>query len=520
MPKLKLKTLVGKSTTTVFAGLASPSFFSRLNSVSVYVLTFLIIFFGLAQKTYAAGSPAFEAALILPWNFVQQSLNSYTGSEVTRFELGSLMLEAQGIPVVVPSASVEMSLQLKPVIADGDKTHWETQKLQLKINLAGFNIQKTVEQVVGGVRVIATLQAQCAPFTLTQVNAQAQMTWQWLTGDQGLQARLADLQLAWPASSWQVGSLSCQGPTGFADYVQSELQAQLAQPDRVTPILKTYLERVLNEKMAQSLAQWKQPQTVQYENQPVTFQFAQAQAVDSKGILLMALIRLGGASEVQSEKIIPLSADMNLFQQVKDQPTLVMSKASVEAIVRHRSLWPKLTFSLNEFSAFQRVLQSRFIQFFVWPDLWNYSKSANFKLTSQLNGTPNISFSKDNSAWVSAPLYSWVTSQRDGRSWRYIELSSQVASWMNYSVSGGKLSLKFSEGKIKTTGGFGQDYVRAFNPNTYFPLSTIENSLNESRLEKTVSIDIPQIQIHENLRLRAKSLSRPSDGHFFMTWGK
>jgi hypothetical protein len=209
-----------------------------------------------------------------------------------------------------------------------------------------------------------------------------------------------------------------------------------------------------------------------------------------------------------------------LFSKVGDQPTLVISKKSVESLVAQKSLWPQTTVSLNKISAFQDLLGNRFIQFFIWPDLFNYATTSPFNLVSDVQGSPKITLGTQNKAAVQAPVSSWIVSKRDNRSWYYLHLQSQVSGNMTYGVSKGSLNVTLQNSNVQSTVGFGVDYLKAYNPNTFISTSTIQDAVNQASAVEKRSVAIPQVQVFEGLRLRAEGLSRPADGFFFINWAQ
>lgn len=491
--------------------------------LSVFFGALLIPFFALAQSSSTTASPTYETALVLPWNFVQQSLTSYSRSNPgpLSFDLGPFSVEAQGVPVTVPGAHVDIVMTVKPVQATGNETVWRADGVKTQISLQGFSVLKTVNQIVNGIPVTVTLSAQCSAFSLIQNNGSAEMHWIWSAADNSLHAELRTLTLGWPANSWQVSQLSCTGAGDFAGLVQSELQKQLAQPEAIAEMAKPYAQNALNEQMAQALNRWKVPRTINDGKQALTIVLSGTQTINSKGVLLTGLARLGTQSPDRDGTVVPLNLTESTVQQVGDQPTLVISKKTIDSLVRQKSLWPKVTTNLNKISGFQDLLGSRFIQFFVWPDLFNYNTNSPFSMVSEVQGTPKITLSSANKAWVEGDVSSWVISKRQNKSWYYIHLQSQIAAWMTYGISKGQFNVTLQKSDVKNAQvGFGLDYVGTFNPNTYIATSTIVDAANEAQAAQSQSVTIPSIQVFEGLTLQAVGLSRPSDGFFFVKWDR
>jgi hypothetical protein len=487
------------------------------------LLTLFFIF--QAAVSFANTSPKiYESAVVLPWKFVGQSLNPTGGSATAQYQfaMNNLNFTAQGIPFVIPQAELNVNLHLKGVESEGNVTHWETDQLALQVQVGAFSLQKDIVQMVNGVQVVVHLKADCSPFTLVQANAHSALQWSWTVLEGKVAAHLDEMTLDWPQSSWQIQSLQCSGPAGFADLVQQELQQQLANADSLLPTIKSVLQGSLNEKMTNYLDQWKQPQWIS-KDAGVSLEVFGSAVAESKGLLFRALLRLGDPdASVDISQRIGLNLSDALVAQASEQtPTVIFSQAAIQDLVRQKSLWPTKTVSLNSISGFASLLRSRFLQFFLWPDLWHYSKSAPFSLTTQLNGAPTLQFSSTRpQVYVQAPLLSWVNSWRDGKAWNYIQLQTQLKSWMTYGVQAGKFMMVMQDPDLKTKAAFGADYVRKFHPSTYLSVSTMQKALEQSMNQQQNSFALPSFALTEDVKLQAKTLTQPQPGYFFMQWGR
>jgi hypothetical protein len=516
----------------MFIGVLMP-FSTLLRSLSGFLIALLIGKISFAQTTLPV---LHETALLLPWSFVEQSLQTQAQSDpsLEQFAMGPITLQAQGIPVTIPQAVLQMQLHLKPVVSSQNATRWESDQLILQINVGGIQVQKDIVQNIGGVQAIVHLSAQCAPFTLVQPSAHILTNWLWQASGLVLGAMIQDLSLDWPQNSWQIGSLECQGPKGFADLVQADLQSQLAQADQFAPLLKTALENALNSKIQAWLTKWRAPKWIPQSasGQGMNLLLSGVETVRSQGLLFKGVVGLGPQMDLASllsagAMVIPLGESDALLAQITLAPTLIFSSESLSSVISQVSLWPKVDINLNAVSSFESLLKNWFIEIFIWPDLLNYSSKAAFHMISQLSAPAAFQFSAQGtagspalpSASFKASVQSLMTAVRDGQTWNYLLFQSQVSANVSMAIASGQLNLQFANTNLQSKAKFGVDYVHRYSPSKYISLSTIESALKSSTALKTATLALPKFQLSDAVTLQATKLLRPANEFFFVELG-
>ncbi len=492
-------------------------------NLSVFIASLLTPFlvFSTAAAQVKSSASLYETALVLPWSFVEKMINPIADKKTAEYQypMQNIAMTAQGVPFVVPQAKLSVQLHLKDVVSQGASTVWETDQLALQLDVAGFEIQKDIQEQRGGVIVVGHLQAQCAPFSLNQVQAHSKMNWLWTVVDRKVSATLSSLELDWPANSWQIGPIQCTGPIGFADLVQAELQNQLAQSSAFLPLIQKTLQDSLNQQMNAQLSPWSAPQWLK-SDKSMSLQLLGSGVVNDKGLLFRTLLRLGEqTSPADLTKMLPLGLSDDLLAKVGALPTVIFSKAALQDLIKHQDLFPQVQTNLNQIEAFHDLLGSRFIQLFVWPDLWSFSSQTSFQMTTKLASSPKLIFSEKNYIWMDGNLSSNIQAPRSGYTWDYVQLQTRVQSWLQYSVSGGMINLQLVQPRFDMTTKFGSDYVKYFHPLNYISTSILKKSLEQSAVLKQQSrFSLPQIQLSEAMILKAQGLSRPNDNYFFMQW--
>lgn len=476
----------------------------RLLSVYASLVFMIILSFSAARATESAAI-AYETQLAIPWKFVEQTINSESTSPSApfQFSFSDTSYSVNGVPFVIPQMQLEMLIHLKPVQSSLATTIWETDLLALKFKIDSFKVQKDIEQYIGGVHAIVHLQAECSSFVVAQPQAHVQFSWNWSVINNQIHAELKDLALAWPADSWQVSDIQCNGPVGFADVIQQELREKLAQADSLAPLIRSTIEKTLNTQMNLSLDQWKQPQWLN-QSKFFNIQLTETKILNSAGILFKGLMRFSEASV--NEKIEPLLIAENL--QPQTTPMLIFSNAAMQKLVEKLALNANHNLNLNQISAFKKILKSRFLQFFIWSDLMHFSKQDTFTLFSKLTTVPKLNFGTDLSLNLEAQLSSVIQAPRDSQILNYVQIQTQVKSKLQYSVENGKFSFQFANPDIQIRAQYDPSYKQKYKPWGALPTSLLQKAVQEAQLLRSGSVAIPSFKLNDSVSLQADNLKR------------
>ena len=455
----------------------------------------------------------YESGVFVPWQFLaDQALAGQTENGVAHFNfnLGSMKFVVQEIPVNLSNIQVEIDTVIKNLGSERGETLWQADRLNTRIIVSGFSINKTVDQWYGGVRATIKLSATCESFELTQPSAQMNMSWGWKSEGTQLEADLSALNITWPKNSWKVGQIKCAGPSGFGDLVKAEITKQLANPDRFVSLIKTHLETYFNQTITKSLEQYRKPQRLFSDFQTaLVMEMTGVEATVEKGLLLKGIIevqRLGETSASSEEQVVALDVNKMLQSLDGETPALIFPGLAAESLIGDVAQNRVAFYQLNKFEGFTKLLASKFMQFFVWPDLMKYNKTSVFNVTSKVSGRPVVNYTGDHKMWIQGYVDSWIYSKRDGYDWRYVDLRTGFAAYVFPEVTNGHIRFKFSDQNMKSVAQMNADYVKYYKPRQHLGLSTIEKAIKKAPFFEGFSLELPSIELKSGLSLKADKL--------------
>ncbi len=466
-----------------------------MNYKSVLITLFLIIF--------AAKSEAYnvEVAQWLPWKFVEQELKKVPLS--FNLQARDLTLHWQdwhplleGTSLQVNGAWTQLQVQATGINAgaQGISAHLAVQKLI---------VDQTIVKEVGGNRIEIKINAICDPFEIKIPFADLALQSLFQRQNKMLSPKVSDLKLA-IHDGWSISPLVCSGPQGFDQAVSQLLQDSLRSPDSIASLLQNYLSTTLEEKW---LTVWKQLTTVGYQNLKVTSMDDPTEL----GFFIRGDIQAG--TDVRK-----IDLPGNLAAPLKsDSPQLVLTSDGFTALAKERvSHFSFLKFNLQNLDAFHRLMQSRFKQFFVWPDLMNFSKSAPFLLTSDPSQIIDLK-SLGQGRWsLRSQTKGFIEASRNHLEETYLQWGLGVSSTLSSQVKDSVLKLHVDQAKTNMTWKFDGNYLKKYQPSQKVSSNLIKKIGDSLFTERSFEIQLPVL----NLKNRTLKLNNwvESQGLIWMDW--
>ena len=452
------------------------------------------VFLTLLMPVFAKASSV-ETFLMVPWSYIQATY--LAKAENLTFNEQNISFKISDIPVQLSRVSGYIDYTLNPLEVQNDKTQISSQSLTVLLQISGFNVEKEFIKTVGGIQVKIKLKAECASFTLSQDETQLTSTFRWMASGNTIKSKVESLNLNWPDNSWKVTPINCSGPKGFADVIQNELQAKLAKPDDLVPFIKAKLELKINNTLEQYLKPFRQNQI--FKN--IEYRITNVESIFEKGFLFKLILQINNANPTK----IAIELNEELLNQDLRSPLLVFNRAGIQTI--SQDLIPQRWDSkLENFEGFKKLMRSRFMQLFVWPDLWQYPKSASFPMLINLDKNSKISLNDDLTATLKGSLNTWIQSERDGKNWDYLYLKSALQAVLKYKIETNQLVFDITSLTQSTDLKFFPDYLLAFLPSDYIAKKTLEKSVVESLKTKSFQWPLPVVKINEELSLKADSI--------------
>lgn len=427
---------------------------------------------------FAAKSEAYnvEVAQWLPWKFVEQELKNIP----LQFSLQprDLTLHWQDWHPLLKGTTLHVNGAWTQLQVQSTGINAGAQNMSVQVKVQQLVVDQTIIKEIGGNRIEIKINAICEPFEIKVPSADLALQALYLRQNEMLSPKISQLKLA-IHEGWTISPLVCSGPQGFDQAVSQLLQDSLKNSDSIASLLQTFLSTTLEEKW---LGAWNQITTVGYQNLKVT-------SIDDpsdQGFFIRGEIR-------SSADVKKIELPQVLVAPVKSEfPQLVLTSEGFTALAKEKaSHFSILRFNLQGFDAFHQLMQSRFKQFFVWPDLMNFSKSAPFLLTSDPSQIVDLKSLGQGKWSLKSQTKGVIEAPRDHLEQTYLHWGLGASYALSTQVKDSVLNLHVDQSKTNMTWQFNADYLKKYRPSQRVSSSLIKK-IGESLLTgRNFQIQLP-----------------------------
>lgn len=445
---------------------------------------FMSLLFGAsAHSDPTPTTPPGIIAVAAPWGFLQNELHTFVQQEVQK----SLKFTSPSRTIIVKGVGLlmgEIDVNLIGLNSDAKMGYNGIQflgnSLQMLAQVRGLSIDQVIERTVEGHNLRFRIQGQCGPFKVRFSQGQAGTRFMWRPAEEGLQLTADYLQVDIPQEKIAIEELKCQGLEGLGAGVESEIVTLLADPRKIESLIKVPLLERLNNLISSKWSQYQLGQMYQIQKNGIVFYRTTNLEFDSDLSLAQYQIpdpaSTASAASVLSPMVIMTEKNLNAFIEIR------IYKSS------HRKV------DVSAIPEFSRLLKSKFQQFFVWPDLKNFSKSAKFELETV--DTQNLTVNQSGGVYsVGGVAVSVLRGERGGVLRDYLNLTHRIQALVDPVIGDGKLTLKIHD--VRSTGGwkFSEAYVKSFHPTERIGLPIQKKLINAITADRQVELALPVTEL-------------------------
>lgn len=475
----------------------------------------LLLFCGLiSQNAFANTKVSSQYAFAITHSELLKLLDGKSFSGQESQNLGNMTLEA---PYKTILESIRIAGQYMSSL---DKSTSpldyvvRTQASQIRIDIQKITTDAVIYRNVGGVNVQVFLKGYCENLSV-QSQSDAQLTTNLHFDLSGgvLDAAMVGLATA-QIPQWQVSVGNCVGPSGYADVLREEIVKLLSDKDRIGSVLSAPISNKIKDivkTMNESL--FRTNEVALGQGHKVRFTPSAVQFNADHNIFVVT-----GKSEVelQYEKQESSFIDDADFQKSISGFTksgLYFSQKWLRIAIltaKTRKLL-NYTFLSSDIAGLQSLFSNRFYQFFVWPDLFNFSSNVPFVFTGVLNKIYDVSFINTigNAVWYNVDGNITVNTQapRDGQYMHYGDFYTPLKGWSWIQVANGTARVGIYNPQVNLQFTWDSNYVRRYSPSQSVDTQTFTREIQEGLGKQQYTVALPELKLSENLNLTASSIS-------------
>lgn len=380
------------------------------------------------------------------------------------------------------------------------------------VEVGRFEIHDTIIRETGGVRLILHLDGACNGMQIRVPNGQwkvrGSLKWDWAST--GLSVSWQDFQFAMnDGATANVDLGQCEGHQGIHEALREAIVSVSRDGEWMRDVLR---DGVLD---------WVEGSLIDLQTE-----LMKAREVELRPGLSLTwqpmnlvgsgegLIRIGGelvfTKAGKATHIQRLARDYQLASV--GESGFVLPKDTLARVVEFMQANGELGYRIqsNKIPAFQSLMQSRFLQFFVWPDLMKFAKNTLFYFDLQAERAPVLSNGRSTGYGVEydvqAPLIVNQWAPAVTKYLPYVDFRSPMTGRLNARIDDGKLLLQLRPQRMSVTSGFRSEFAGFRRVTTRISNSLLGSRVADYLASESFDFVLPAWSIGEGVDLTMKSV--------------
>lgn len=420
-----------------------------------------------------------EFANWLPWKFLEAEMRDLPVSFQMRQD--HLVIQFDELRPILKNLQLKVQgvSQITGLSAQGFRAKAEDLQVDLSVN--EIEIDQNLERNFSGQVIRIRLRAFCDPIQLRVENLRAQAFAGFGQNNSSWEPVLKQLNLDLSPSRWQVSQVNCRGLQGLEVEIKKSIHRLFSDPKFLQELILPYLADQLQ---LQWRTQWSDlKNSLRDRVEEISVSEPQEQ-----GFVIRGKLR----NQFPGYRALP---DLKDFQFSATDPQLVISRSGLEGLVAARIRELSLTdFNLQSLPAFQKLMRSRFLKMFLWPDLLRFKKSQAFYL-STLPETQSFHLTPTSHLGLGLRLSQQGILQADRQGLRTLQhWNLDISGQLKFAVSQGRLQVKLTEAQSNLKVKFDSDYIQRFNPQRWISRSLLKSAGKLLFENRPIEEELPKMQ--------------------------
>lgn len=379
-----------------------------------------------------------------------------------------------------------------------------------EISISEIKIQQTITKKVGGITLNLDVFASCKGLQAHFDDPQSEIGFELQPEieNEYLKIKISNPRLYLSKPRVDLSQLSCTGADGFDQLIQETIQNYLSDSQFINSLLHQDFIEKLNQYLGSYSYKWNQVQILS-DNEKFTFYlFPQQMTPLQDGFLSRGILRVRPKyRQTQETASIFFSLPKNMTEA---ESSFIISETAFQYLIQDyfsKDNW-KSQYNSDEIPEFQSLMKSRFKQFFVWADLFNFSKKSIFKFEIFSKQNPQINWQNTNSLLFQTELEINMNAPIQNKYVPYVYFSVPISTLLQFQINQNQIIFKNLNPEISIKYAWDPNYCE--KPGTCGSISTklvskaIQNYLSENEFK----FQIPQLEVLGGVKIKLKSFHR------------
>jgi hypothetical protein len=365
------------------------------------------------------------------------------------------------------------------------------------LNIKSITTRDKIQQRKGNLTVNVEIKGQCRNITakFNQPYLPVKGFVELRTENGRATLKLTQFDFSYNSALWKLDFNTCVGPQGYGEVLKSNILKYLEDKNQIATLIKSGIEEQLSQASTTinnkifKVQKYKLNESISLDIYPSRLNY------NSKGemVLMGSLMIYFMNAKTSGQTFVKLN-DYNI--ETSGSSNLILPSELVQKVISaaYRNGLIAGTVRPLEVDGLQDLLRSRFQQFFVWPDLMNFSKNTNFIFDIFSKSTPiikNLSsedgtlLGEANSEMVNQVLY-----PKEQKHFPYVKFSSNAQSHWSAEILKEDILIRILQISLDSSYEFNKTYLQSHNANEYINLFTLEDQLRDQILKQEFRFSI------------------------------
>lgn len=482
----------------------------------------LIIFTVLFYSSITMGQTNVETldgAVFIPDSYINSYVNKKLQDWSKTFETIEHRLavqskfEYEGMQITIPEVLVNMHPSVNFKWQTSNQT---TKAAELKmisydntLLIPPIRVDQIVRKQIGASHLNLRVRFQCEPIALTQkiVFGESQLDLNHEGSIYDLQSlTLKNMNFRWD-NPWQIDKITCHGVDGVSEIIKDQFVSFLTSDKSALYLslqndLNIKIQLELKKNLRQIVFNLPGQLSEQITIDNATFKVSGEYALGRTGLVFNVREVVDNnvtlSEETSLEVINFLKNILYEKENARDSKLeLVLQTFKLERFLQNKLNTLNWSQDLSTVNSFSKILKSRFLQFFIWPDLFNYSKKSSFPMTLIAN-FQNLKLTEDGLS-ANASIQSVIKAYRKKKWQNYIETEADFLLSSHYTLDQEVLRYSLKSKMRRWNSHMSGEYVRKYKPSPYFPESQIKSFIKNRISNYNLNIKIPAFKFENEL---------------------
>ncbi len=357
----------------------------------------------------------------------------------------------------------------------------KTDKLSVTIQIPMISIDQTIEQIVAGNVIRVRVVSHCSSISISNFGIHLTSSLNWSRVNSFPSPVLNDLQLDWTDNPWIISDFFCSGPLGINSVFTSQIKAGLGD--------RQFIQSLIFERIKEAiLSQWSSAKDSLFSGINSKVKIDGIAVWNAKGVGILGTLATEVTQDLTgSEKQLLTKSEFTNMNF--DKQKIIIPKSLVTNMAKQNIQTATIkTINIRENDGFMGLLRSRFLQFFLWPDLMNFRKDSRFEVSFKSFYNVVVKWTSKNTAQISGNLNGNFDAERDSKCIPYLDLAFGFSVNADISKSGQDINISAKSPSLDFKYRFENSYIKNFNPSER--ISGIIVKKAKSALESAIKIDV------------------------------